>query len=299
VAAGLCGVALGHDGAGSIRIPAAFCGVFGLKPQRGRVPIKPGPSGGWHGLNHAGPIARAVADAALFLDAVADDAPAGGFAAAAAREPGRLRIAVSTRVPPGVAARLGAEQREAVETTAELLRALGHDVVADEIDYPRSAALNVLARHLRGIRDEAAAVPFPERLERRSRGMARRGGLVGAGAVRRAHAGEPALTARVQAVLAAADAVLLPGPTGPPFRVGALAGRGPDRTLNAAAAKVPFYGLFNATGQPACSVPAGFDRDGLPLAVQLAGRPSDEATLLSLAAQIERARPWTDRRPPL
>ena len=101
------------------------------------------------------------------------------------------------------------------------------------------------------------------------------------------------------AVLATADAVLLPGPTGAPFRVGALEGRGALWSLNAAAAKVPFFGLFNATGQPACSVPAGFDRDGLPLAVQLAGRPYDEATLLSLAAEIERARPWADRRPPL
>jgi amidase len=71
------------------------------------------------------------------------------------------------------------------------------------------------------------------------------------------------------------------------------------RTLNAAAAKVPFYGVFNATGQPACSVPAGFDHAGLPLAVQLAGRPRDEATLLALAAQLEQARPWADRRPPL
>jgi amidase len=103
----------------------------------------------------------------------------------------------------------------------------------------------------------------------------------------------------MQAVLSTADAVLLPGPTGPPFRVGALAGAGADRTLNAAAAKVPFFGPFNATGQPACSVPAGFDRRGLPLAVQLAGRPHDEATLLSIAGQIERARPWADRRPPL
>ena len=88
-------------------------------------------------------------------------------------------------------------------------------------------------------------------------------------------------------------------PSGPPFPVGRLAGRGATATLNAAAAKVPYYGTFNATGHPACSVPAGFDGDGLPLAVQLAGRPHDEATLLSLAAQIEQARPWADRRPAL
>ena len=299
VAAGLCGVALGTDGAGSIRIPAAFCGVFGIKPQRGRVPLDPGASDGWHGLNHAGPIARGVADAALFLDAIADGAPQGGFAAAAARVPGRLRIAVATKIPPGVAGRLGRDQRAAVTATADLLRSLGHDVFDREIDYGLAGGAQVIARYLRGVHDEAAAVPHPERLEPRTRGMARNGGLVPAAAVARARRAEPALVARIGAVLATADAVLLPGPAGPPFRIGELDGRGPTRTLNAAIARVPYYGAFNATGQPACSVPAGFDGAGLPLAVQLAGRPHDEATLLSLAAQIEAARPWAERRPAL
>ena len=301
LAAGLCGVALGTDGAGSIRIPAAFCGLFGIKPQRGRVPIRAGASDAWHGLAVIGPLARTVADAALFLDAVADGAPPdGGFAAAAARGPGRsLRIAVATKVPPGVLARLGREQRAAVAAIADVLRALGHEVVEHEIGYGPADGAQVIARYLRGIHDEAATLPHPERLAPRTRAMARRGGLVPAAAVRRARAAEPALAARVGAVLATADAVLMPGPTGPPFRIGALDGRGATRTLNAAIAKVPYYGAFNATGQPACSVPAGFDRHGLPLAVQIAGRPHDEATLLALAAQIEKARPWADQRPPL
>jgi amidase len=301
VAAGLCGVALGTDGAGSIRIPAAFCGLFGIKPQRGRVPMRAGASDAWHGLATVGPLARTVADAALFLDAVADGArPGGGFAAAAARGPGRsLRIAVATKMPPGVVARLGREQRDAVAATADVLRGLGHEVVEREIGYGPADGAQVIARYLRGIHDEAATLPHPERLEARTRGMARRGGLVPVAAVRRARAAEPALAARVGAVLATADAVLMPGPTGAPFRIGALDGRGPMRTLNAAIAKVPYYGVFNATGQPACSVPAGFDRNGLPLAVQIAGRAHDEATLLALAAQIEEARPWATRRPPL
>jgi amidase len=92
--------------------------------------------------------------------------------------------------------------------------------------------------------------------------------------------------------------VLVPGPAGPPFRVGELQGHGALWALNASAARVGYFGVFNATGQPAAAVPAGLDEHGLPLAVQLIGRPNDEATLLALAAQIEAARPWAQRRPP-
>jgi amidase len=129
--------------------------------------------------------------------------------------------------------------------------------------------------------------------------MARLGAPFGPRAMARVRAGERALAARVDSVLSTADAILLPGPSGPPFRIGAMQGRGAMWTVNASIAKVPWYGAFNATGHPACSVPAGFDAEGLPLAVQLAGRRSDEATLLALAAQIEQARPWADRRPQL
>jgi amidase len=294
-AAGLCGLALGSDGAGSIRIPAAFCGLFGLKPQRDRVSLGPNQHDSWHGLVVNGPLTRRVADAALFLDV----AGGGGFAEAAGRDPGRLRIAVSTKVPPGAIARLGAEQRRAVQDTAELLRSLGHEVVEREVDYGAGASLNVMARYLRGVHDEAATMEHPDRLESRTQGMAKLGGRIPAGQVARARAAEPALAARINAVFDHADVVLLPGPSGPPFRVGQLHGRGALWTLNVAAAKVPWYPIFNAIGQPAASVPAGFDAAGLPLAVQLGGRPNDEATLLSLAAQIERERPWADRRPAL
>jgi amidase len=294
-AAGLCGLALGSDGAGSIRIPSAFCGLFGLKPQRDRVSLGPNQRDAWHGMVVNGPLTRRVADAALFLDVTGG----GGFAEAAGRAPGRLRVAVSTKVPPGAIARLGAEQRRAVEDTAELLRSLGHEVVEREIDYGAGAALNVTARYLRGIHDEAAAIEHPDRLEARTQGMAKLGGLIPASQLARARAAEPALAARINAIFDHADVVLLPGPSGPPFRIGQLHGRGALWTLNVAAAKVPWYPIFNAIGQPAASVPAGFDAAGLPLAVQLGGRPNDEATLLSLAAQIERERPWADRRPEL
>jgi amidase len=295
VAAGMVGVGLGSDGGGSIRIPSAFCGLFGLKPQRDRISLGPKREV-WHGLGVVGPLARRVADAALFLEATADG---GDFVAAAAREPGRLRVAVSTKLPPGALARLGAEQRDAVEATAELLRSLGHEVTQREIDYGPKAWPNLLARYLRGIHDDARGVEHPERLERRTKGMARLGGLVSAGQVAKARAAEASVAARINAIFDDVDVVLTPGPTGPPFRVGQFHGRGALWTLNAIAGRVPCYGVFNATGQPAASVPAGFDAAGLPLAVQLVGRPGDEATLLSLAAQVEQARPWADRRPPL
>ncbi len=299
VAAGLCGAAFGTDGAGSVRIPASFCGVFGLKPQRGRVPLDPDASDGWQGLKHLGPLGRTVADAALALDAVGDRVPPGGFLGAARAEPGRLRIAVSMRMPPGVAARLGSEQRAAVRALAELLRSLGHDVVDQEIAYGATASAHVTARYLRGAHDEVAANADPERLEPRTRAVARLGGRIPARAMARIRAAEGALAQRTQAVLATCDLVLLPGPSGPPFRIGAHDGHGALRTLNGAAARIPYYPLFNATGQPAASVPAGFDRHGLPLSVQLAARPHDEATLLALAGEIERNRPWAERRPPL
>jgi amidase len=293
VAAGMVGAALGSDGGGSVRIPAAFCGLFGIKPQRDRISLGPKREH-WHGLTVFGPRARRVADAALFLEVAARG---GDFVAAAAREPGRLRVAVSTKVPPGALARLGSDQRAAVETTAELLRSLGHDVAEREIDYGPTAWLNVTVRYLRGIHDDARGVEHPERLEPRTRAMARLGALVPAGQLARARDAEAAVAARVNAIFDHADVVLTPGPTGQPFRVGQLHGRGALLTLNAVVAKVPYYGVFNATGQPAASVPAGFDAAGLPLAIQLVGRPGDEATLLSLAAQIEQARPWADRRP--
>src|SRR5436309_4455512 len=135
VAAGLVGAALGSDGAGSIRIPAAWCGLFGLKPQRGRVSLAPRPRA-WHGLSVNGVLTRSVADTALFLD-VASGAididedrappPSVSFSQATATAPGRLRIAYSKRFPPGVLARLHDDARRALEDTVELLGSLGHE----------------------------------------------------------------------------------------------------------------------------------------------------------------------------
>jgi len=295
VAAGLAGAALGSDGAGSIRIPAACCGLFGLKPQRDRIPMAP-LAEPWHGLSTYGPLTRTVADTARFYDAAKDGGPS--FAEAAARPPGRLRIAMSLKVPLPGGVKVGAEQRRAVEETAELLGSLGHEVVERDPDYG-TAFLGVLARYLKGISDAAATMPHPERLERRTRGYVRLGALIPAGAVARARAAAAADAARIDRVFAeGVDVLLTPVLTRDPLRIGEYEGRGAPWTLNGTARWVPHLGVFNHTGQPAAAVPAGFTPGGLPRSIQLVGRPDDEPTLLSLAAQLEAERPWAQHRPP-
>jgi amidase len=306
VAAGLVGAALGSDGAGSIRIPSAWCGLFGLKPQRGRVPLAPHPRH-WHGLSVTGVLARRVADTALFHDVASgasdvdlDSAPppAVPFAQAAATPPGRLRIAYSTAVLPGVLAKPDADARRVLDETVELLRSLGHELVERDPDYGPVAGLTLTALYLRGIHDDVHAVPHPERLERRTRGMERLGALVTPALLQRAKRSGEEIARRLAPLFAEHDALLTPATAAPPPPIGRLQGRGALATLNTVARWVPYNGIWNVTGQPAASVPAGFDADGLPRGVQLVGRPNDEATLLSLAAQIEAERPWAQRRPP-
>ncbi len=298
-AAGLCGVSQGSDGAGSIRIPAAFNGLFGLKTQRGSISLGPDHLDAWHGLSVYGPLARHVADAALFMDATVSIPPSTSFVQAASSPPRPLRIAVSTGLPKGAVGRVGADQLAAVDTIAGSLRDLGHTVEAHEIDYPLAAFNNLLVRYLRAVHDDAAQVARPQNLERRTKGMARLGGLIPASQLAKARVGEAQMAAQINGIFDSFDVVLTPGPAGPPFRVGELQGRGALWSLMAAALRVPFYGVFNATGQPAASIPAGYDAAGLPLSVQLVGRPDDEATLLAVGAQLEELRRWADRRPPI
>jgi amidase len=299
VAAGLAALALGSDGMGSIRIPSTWCGLFGVKPQRDRVPLAPH-DGAWCGLSVNGPIARTVADAALFLDVTAANAPEGGFAAAAARVPGRLRIALSTKVPPLLSARVGRAQRDAVEDAGALLRELGHDVVDRDPDYPPSAVYGqALPRYFRGVHDDVEALPRPERLDRRTRTFARLGGLVSQRRLAAMRAAEADVTARINTIFDDVDVLITPGTATGPSRIGAYQRRGAISTLTLVAARAPFQAIFNVTGQPAAVVPWGLDGNGIPTSVQLVGRPFDEATLLALGAQIESARPWAHRRPPV
>jgi len=278
VAAGLAPWALGSDGAGSIRIPATWCGLFGIKPQRGRVPLAPNEDG-WCGLSVNGPLTHTVEDAALFLDVTCDKAmpgPEGGFVRAASRPPNRLRIALSTKVPPPLTAHRDAEQRAAVHQAGQ-----------------------VLPRMFRGVYDSVRVLPHQERLDSRTRGMAHLGRLISDSRIAKIRAAEADMAAKVMTIFDDCDVVITPGTATGPSRVGAYRKRGGVSTLALVSARVPYQAVFNATGQPAAVVPWGLDRHGLPLSIQLVGRPFDEATLLSLAAEIEADRPWAQRRPPV
>lgn len=300
VAAGLASMALGSDGGGSIRIPATWCGLFGLKPQRDRISLEPH-DGAWQGLSVNGPLTRSVMDAALFLDATTTvPGPQGQFADAAAREPGQLRIALSAKGPTPLPARCGKAQLAALEQAGALLRDLGHEVINRDPDYPVLATYaNFLPRFLRGVSDDADAQAHPERLEPRTRSLAWLGSFFSDRRMAALRTAEEGVSRRIQSIFSDVDVVLTPGTAMGPPRIGAYQRRGGVSTLFLVARRIPYYQVWNVTGQPAAVVPWDFDDDGLPMSVQLVGRPYDEATLLSLAAQIEAARPWAHRRPPV
>lgn len=306
VAAGLAPLALGSDGAGSIRIPASWCGLYGLKPQRDRVPIGDGEDC-WRGLSVNGPLSRRVEDAALFLDVTSrgdatntGKAPRGGFVTAMTRKPGRLRIALSTKLAPTMVARVGRAQQRALDGMESVLRDLGHEVVWRDPDYPAWAMYgHVLPRMWRGVYDAVQRLPYPERLEPRTRQIARIGSLISDRQIDRVRAAEPELVARVQSIFDDVDVVVTPGTATGPSRIGQYQRRGGVSTLALVASRTPFNAVFNATGQPAAVLPWFLDGEVLPVGVQLIGRPFDEATLLAVSAQIEAARPWAGRRPPV
>jgi amidase len=293
VASGMVPLATASDGGGSIRIPAAFCGLVGLKPQRGRIPYKP-VGEGWHGLSSVGVLTRDVADAALVHDALTPLA----CREAIAREPGTLRIAVSFAVPKGLLAKVDPEIRRATEEVAETLRSLGHEVVERDPDYGL-AALNWGARYFRGIHDDAKAMADPSRLEPRTKGMARIGQLIGRRGLDRALAALDDDIARVNAIFDDVDLILGPGTAQVAPPAGKWTAAGALRTFNGVGRVVPFNAVWNHTGNPAASIPSGIHSTGLPMAVQLVAPFEGEETILAVAAQVERARPWAERRPPI
>lgn len=292
VAAGLAAAALATDGAGSIRIPAACCGLFGLKPQRDRLPQ----AHNWKGMSATGALTRRVLDAALFLDAAKDSGPA--FADAAARPPGTLRVAYSLKVPRGATAGVEDEQRLGVERTSARLRDLGHTVVERDPDYG-NVAISVMTRYLEGVGSDAAAMEHPERLARPTRGLAGMANRIPEFLRERARAQEGADRERIGQLLGEFDVLLTPVVTRRAPPVGEWHGLPAPLMLNGMANFTAHLAVWNHTGQPAAAVPVETAPDGFPVGVQLVGRTGDEATLLSLAAQLETATDWPARRPPL
>lgn len=303
VAAGLVGAASATDGGGSIRIPAAFNGLVGLKPQRGRVPMEPHDH--WNNLSAAGCVTRRVADTALYLDVVTTgggdpggpEPPAQPFAVAAATPPGRLRIAISSKparaiLPPVVTDEVKAGLAEA----EDLLRSLGHDVRRHEPSFGMTGS-NFVARYMGGVRDDVVAVPHPDRMEGRTRGFGRIGRLYAGGMARRATRAAAADADKINGSWSAFDVLVTPTVGETAVEVGRWGGKGAIRTLLDISRTFCFTPIWNHTGQPAMALPAGYTARGMPRSVTLVGRPADESTLISLAAQMEAERPWTDRRP--
>lgn len=309
VAAGLLPFAQGADGGGSIRIPCSNCGLFGIKPSRGRVSNGP-LSADTSAASANGPIARTVADAAAMLDVMnvtfdtelhhAPSLPPGEtFLGYATRDPGRLRIG-RHRVPIVPGTEVDADNVAAWEDASKLLDELGHEVVDIEVPYldemwPHLETMHQAGPSARRISEEerAALTPLAEWMRTRSL-------VVPAADLLAAMKGLRMASRRAISATAGYDAVLTPTVPHPPRRVGWYTdGCEPERTFDRIQHTTAFTCVYNTTGQPSVSLPLWWNADGLPVGVMLGGRPFDEATLITLSAQLEAARPWRRRVPRL
>ncbi|MGA9100631.1 amidase family protein [Aeromicrobium sp.] len=282
VGAGAVSAATASDGAGSVRIPAASCGLVGFKPTHGTMPS----SGGWHGMSTQGGLAQRVVDVAVYLKTL------GSFDAdlvtAAAIDPKPLRVGVSTSASVATrAVPLDSQVRAALDATAALLDQDGHDVREVSIPYRLDAKL-LMIRFLAGIRDVAAAADDPSHLEKRTRQVARLGRPFGPGSIVRARNAGDRWGGTVHDDLGV-DVLLTPVMSGPALPIGHFDGRGGIRTVLGMNSFYPFTAQWNHAATPAASMPVGRTSDGLPLAVQLIARRGDDATLMSLIGQLERA----------
>jgi amidase len=337
VAAGMVPFAGGGDGGGSIRIPASCCGLFGLKPTRARTPTGPDLGLLWRGAVVEHVLTRSVRDSAAMLDAThGPDAgapleisgPRRPFLAEVGEDPEILRIAWTTE--PLLGSAVHADNVAAVHDAVGLLGDLGHDLVEagpriDGRDFARSFVLMVAAELAADLADAADALgrrPRRGELEAPTRALALLGGSISAAEYARALRRMELTGRSVGAFFAAFDLLLTPTLAAPPPRIGelaptplerallgALGALGSGRLIEAAGllermaeeafAWTPWTPVFNATGQPAMSVPLHWNAAGLPIGVHFVARFGDETTLLRLASQLERARPWFGRLPDL
>ncbi|HEV2362673.1 MAG TPA: amidase [Caulobacteraceae bacterium] len=312
VAAGVVPAAQASDGGGSIRIPASCCGLFGMKPSRGRVSMAPADEG-WAGLSCLHAVTRTVRDSALLLDISSRPAPGdpywappdGSFLEASRRDPARLKVGFTTAALRGDG--LDPECARAVEDTARLLEGLGHTV--EEARLPADA--NAIGDAVGLIVTANIAAVLDTEADRRRRpivrgdvedltfGMYERGKAITAPAYIRAVQAAHAFGRAVAPFFETYDVLLLSTLGRPPVPLKWLRGDPPDlegynkRLFDF----MPNTAAFNVTGQPAMTVPLATSGEGLPIGVQFVGRPAGEAGLFALAGQLERAAPWADRRP--
>ena len=304
VAAGLVAAAIGSDGAGSVRIPAAWTHLVGIKPQRGRISTSPLPES-FNGITVNGVLARTVSDAALVLDAASGNAPGDLHTPPpvvvsdfVSRAPGPLRVAVSTKFPfTGFRARLHPEIRSAVEGVADQLTQLGHRLVTADPDYHLGMSWNFLSRSTSGIPEWMGRLGDGVVWDPRTRSNARMGWLLSQNVLRKARARETATQQRMGWIFNLADVVLAPTTALPPPKVHAfdeLGGMATDRMMIKAC---PVTWPWNLLGWPSINVPAGFTSDGLPIGVQLMGPANSEPLLVSLAAALEAINGWAAHQP--
>jgi amidase len=304
VAAGLVAAAIGSDGAGSVRIPAAWTHLVGIKPQRGRISTWPLPEA-FNGITVNGVLARTVTDAALVLDAASGNAPGDlhqpppvQVSDFVAQAPGPLKIAMSTKFPYSVfRARLHPEILAAMATVATQLEQLGHTMVAADPDYNLRMSWNFLSRSTAGLLDWVDRLGPNVMLDKRTVANARTGRLLSQHTLRQARAKEAASQRRMGWIFNLVDVVLAPTTALPPPRVTHYDTRGGLSTDRAMIRACPVTWPWNLLGWPSINVPAGFTYGGLPIGVQLMGPANSEPLLISLAAELEALNGWAMRQP--
>lgn len=303
VASGMVAAAIGGDGGGSIRLPSSWCGLYGLKPQRGRVSSAPHPDL-WRSLGTAGPLTRTVADSALIYDVISSTTDVDRWHAAPVDLPlaleaqfRPLRIAVTHRAPGGPV-RPDRESVAALHRAADALHSLGHHVEGFDPQFPFVAPA-FLAQLVAGVGDEVARLDRPRDIERRTRHLLG----IGRPLARFADRWEPEAIARGDEFNAdffdRFDLLLTHTTPRPATAVGQIDGKGLVRTAVRSLPIASYTSLWNVLGNPAAAVPSGFSADGRPLSVQLVGPPNGDARVVTVSAQLERLRPWAYATPPL
>jgi amidase len=304
VAAGLVTAAIGSDGAGSVRIPAAWTHLIGIKPQRGRISTWPLPEA-FNGITVNGVLARTVTDAALVLDAASGNADgdlhkpeAVKVSEYVSQAPGPLTVAMSTKFPfPGFGAKLHPEILAAMKRIAGQLEDLGHTVRAADPDYGLRTSWNFLSRSTSGLLDWADRLGPHVTFDKRTMSNMRMGRILSEKILRDARIREAESQRRIGWIFNLADVVLAPTTALPPPRVDDFDRRGGLSTDRAMIRACPVTWPWNLLGWPSINIPAGFTSDGLPIGVQLMGPANSEPLLISLAAALEAVGAWVADQP--